>query len=918
MKFTKYILFLLVTIFAVSCTIEDPTKGNGRFQIVSRIVPFDEHDVQTRAVAEDALNSLDYFIFADISENGTPIWACVFYKHAENDIIAIDRSIDFAALAANDPGLTKLAKCRIVLVANYPGIQSQLATDAGTTDLLTYINDKVLYTSTNDTEYKTADYFQSITTPVEPLVGIPETGFPRVGDFGTIVNLSDAGGDDIQAGKTYTVNLKSLYAKMVFDIKVEPTQGNVITGEDEDGNDIYADGNKFLFEGYDVYNLPTTVDMIPGRESGKGLADGTNDSTLVNKIEDANPAAVRVYKRVIEGDLTGLTTAPRKTVFTCYLPERYLTAKVAANEYNYPFSSSGADAARDEDEKLLQRYKPEIAQPNATFVRFYGTFYNHQGHSFNVSYDIYVGNDNYGNFDVVRNRQYNNIITIRGIDNSSDQSNNDQAVSIDHRVNVSRTSPIIINLRRETMLDSHFEVRPLRIRANMKDNRFEKGIPANTAVKVEISRKDETGAKGNWIGLERSYGNGSNNSLYCDGEGDYGPSSAGKRKYFTTNLTISELAGANGQTVIVPVTEAGECVWIYVDECDEEAEASTDLQAIRSAEITVTYGTLNGSVFLEDNSVQPVKYVINQHLLYKIQSSNDLDGNASTTDYYYIEHEEEYLYNFDAEDNYEYNQTQFEGMQWGLPGAQLSYEHRAIYVKGVGLLGSTFEGILQWIIGFLSPYYDFYLDGDSDKDVTTHNITDGYDDFCPKIVSRAGIGVLALDDKPESAVEYCYNRNKRNADGQVVSANWYLPNILEIQEIVTKAYIQFDDFQNKYYWSSQPAYMRNYYFYNYGGAKAHGEYMIENVNYARATKYNYSEDKYYPNGMTGYNVVREQTSLDDNGYTDYPAPYTIRFWTLTGGNQQIPISPAATFDEGYKHRTNEEDWCRVRAVRKMN
>ncbi|MBR5823493.1 MAG: hypothetical protein IKY67_05075, partial [Paludibacteraceae bacterium] len=298
MKFTKYILFLLVTIFAVSCTIEDPTKGNGRFQIVSRIVPFDEHDVQTRAVAEDALNSLDYFIFADISENGTPIWACVFYKHAENDIIAIDRSIDFAALrgvegdANADLNLSTLAKCRIVLVANYPGIQSQLATDAGTTDLLTYINDKVLYTSTNDTEYKTADYFQSITTPVEPLVGIPETGLPRVGDFGTIVNLSDAGGDDIQAGKTYTVNLKSLYAKMVFDIKVEPTQGNVITGEDEDGNDIYADGNKFLFEGYDVYNLPTTVDMIPGRESGKGLADGTNDSTLVNKIEDANPAAV--------------------------------------------------------------------------------------------------------------------------------------------------------------------------------------------------------------------------------------------------------------------------------------------------------------------------------------------------------------------------------------------------------------------------------------------------------------------------------------------------------------------------------------------------------------------------------------------------------------------------------------------------
>ena len=591
--------------------------------------------------------------------------------------------------------------------------------------------------------------------------------------------------------------------------------------------------------------------MIPGTESGSGLANGTNDSTLANKIADTNPAAVRVYNKVIEGDLTGLQTAPRKTVFTCYLPERYLTAKVAANEYGYPFSSSGADAARDEDEKLLQRYKPEIAQANATFVRFYGTFYNHQGHSFNVSYDIYVGNDNYSNFDVVRNRQYNNIITIRGIDNSSDQSNNNQAVSIDHRVNISRTSPIIINLRRETMLDSHFEVRPLRIRANMKDNRFKDGISAennndNYAVKVEISRKDETGDKSNWIGLERSYGNGSDSNAgttYCTGSGDYGPSSAGKRKYFTTDLTTATLAGANGQTVIVPVTLAGECVWIYVDECDEEAEASTDLQAIRSAEITVTYGTLNGSNFTEDNSVQPVKYVINQHLLYKIQSSNDLNGDGSTAnDYYYIEHEEEYLYNFDAEDNFTQNQTHFEGLSWGLNGVQLSRTHDALLIHEIPStgwgelingLGQIFGGesidemSRRMITEKFNPKYDFYILRDlqnnnlpTNGSIVNRNYSGAiYNSEIASYIlntysthqgenstADAKINGIKLDERPKSAFAYCYNRNKRTSDGQVVSQDWYMPSIDELEDIMKLAHIQFEDFQGQLYWSCQPAY----------------------------------------------------------------------------------------------------------------
>ena len=495
------------------------------------------------------------------------------------------------------------------------------------------------------------------------------------------------------------------------------------------------------------------------------------------------------------------------------------------------------------------------------------------------------------------------------------------------------------------MLDSHFEVRPLRIRANMKDNRFKDGISAennndNYAVKVEISRKDETGDKSNWIGLERSYGNGSDSNAgttYCTGSGDYGPSSAGKRKYFTTDLTTATLAGANGQTVIVPVTQAGECVWIYVDECDEEAEASTDLQAIRSAEITVTYGTLNGSNFTEDNSVQPVKYVINQHLLYKIQSSNDLNGDGSTAnDYYYIEHEEEYLYNFDAEDNFTQNQTQFEGMQWGLPGAQLSFDNRSAYVTNEGGIFTSLTGAANEKVNAYSPFYDFYLEEDVAeelKDEIDFYSFAGYT-FTADIIADINnngretntdytIGALALDTKPRSAIEYCYGRNKVDIDDDgniTVGYKWYLPAIDEIQEIVTKAYIKFDDFQNKFYWSSQPAYIPRYIHYDdLTLGDRHGGFMIDNTNYARATRFNYNTGVYDASGATGfYDVlyIKENVKLGWGGLeysysvqeksTPYEHDYLGQIWKVS----------TVSYQTGYKHRTNDQ--CRVRAVRKMN
>ena len=222
--------------------------------------------------------------------------------------------------------------------------------------------------------------------------------------------------------------------------------------------------------------------------------------------------------------------------------------------------------------------------------------------------------------------------------------------------------------------------------------------------------------------------------MYCTGTG----SSAGKRRYFTTDLTNSTLAGAGtfsggystagGQTVVVPLEESNECIWIYVDEC---LKASYDIEKVRSAKIIVTYGTITDGSFKASTGVEPLEYILNQHYLFAVDTyPTEKGGDQKVT--YYIEHEEEYLHNFDSDEAYGENQTEEEGMPWGLDNVQLSRTHDALVVKQEG--GSWITAVINWcaennILGIKSitdmgnqgllksdqnPKYDFYLNRDNE------------------------------------------------------------------------------------------------------------------------------------------------------------------------------------------------------------
>lgn len=870
MRKLRNIFAIIALLSAASCAVDNvdaPSYGVSSSDVVTvmgRMTRFDDKDVTTRGIKdqdEAKLTSMAMAIFK-VNQAGTGLDGnCVYYQYADNQaelLFTIERGSNYAYDA----------RYAIYVFCNMPGMSD------------TNEDGNIIFGKGNTLDDMLAKYYEVQN------VDIPTNGFPMMGSLGDtfstkfdrdnqefILSPLDENRElttpkvDGNTKTLLTIPMKAMYAKVNFTIEVRPDQT--------------IDGNyspQFTMDGYTVNNVPSRVDFD----------NSTNSATTVLKGS---------FSRGITG--TTVASGANKINFTFYLPERYLEPTTKPSDYNYPFKKDGK--IRSEDSVYMQRFKSKLVDDSkkATNIVISGRYRDHQNHYWDVDYTIYLGEDNYGNFDIRRNFEYNNYVTIRGIQSSDDMSDNQNGIAIDHRVNVERTQPAIISLRREVLLDSHFEVRPLRIRANSAIT------DANiTHVKVEVvnpgSAKDKSGTW--WMRLERSFGdgtpagsptvkvNGVDTSIYIDS--DANSPSYGKRKFFTFDLitgsndtTYGDVAPLTDSTsVVVPLKEQDECVWIYVDECTEVGDE------VRAGIIKVTYGSYDGKDFTPTNNAAypDVSYVINQRKLFEVK----YDDPSTTTDEnrkYHIEFEEEYLHNFDADDNY--GQTEYEGMKWGLPGIQLSYDNTALYFDTSIDLFDFFINLIRSAVG-VNPKYDFYIPKhDSDISSSLKRDFRGYV-FSSEIIqvvngqgnhdtdTSNNIDDLQLDEQPDSAIEYCYNKNKRNRNGQVAwtgnsdNLNWYLPAIDEMEDIVMSkygnglnTYARFLEFQSQYYWSSQPSYIRNYAYYNIY-ISVPGQYFYDDVNFARATSVNYDSNtqkfNYEYSGSTSYyNGVRVYNRIFD-------------------------------------------------------
>lgn len=608
-------------------------------------------------------------------------------------------------------------------------------------------------TWTRDSE-KTITDLKNITSPNNS-IGIMRTGFPMVGSTELTPDMLD--------NQKIQIELEMLYAKVELNIKLDATQ-------------IYPNNPQFQLTSCYVHNLPNGVSLVSNIDSEGGQSDFHNDV----KTDGTELQPVGIDTELTNGE---------SAKYLFYMPEHIVKP---ANTVEYPDQIL-------ESEK--QRYKPlfvenkdgeYVAEGKATYVVINGIYTDHQGHIHKVSYKVYLGDNPIYNFEIERNGHYINDITIKGMTKTND--GEDGTISIDHRVNVERNDYMIF-MEREALLDCHYEVRPIRV---VIDADNENSDELKGKVEIKIIGGD------NWIKLEQKKSALESDQTYCTN---------GKRKYFTKDL----LSDTNLKTECKITSNDENCVWIYIDEYIETIDianlnetqiieaANAQKKKRRSATISITY-TPNGG------TPEVKNYIFTQQCIYPIVSKNRRVEDDKPY-IYYIEYQEEYLHNFDSYDNF--GLTNYEGMEWGLDGVQLSHTHRGYDANAMSGTWKKVEEVLSQ----QSFYYDFYIPGESVEGVTTFpfhgwtfskNIIDYLNNSTRPGYPNDKIGPLSLDSKPQSAIEYCYNKNKRSNDGTITTdANnmkWYMPSIDELEDIISSAYTEFEVFQEKYYWSSQPAY----------------------------------------------------------------------------------------------------------------
>jgi len=637
----------------------------------------------------------------------------------------------------------------------------------------------------------------AVELPVDQLyLTPPANGFPMLGVSAKINLRSDR--TEASGTQVEEVTLINFFAKIVAKINVRTEQQL----------DDYIP--QFQLTRWQVHRVPNRVRVGMPAEGAESMAAVGEDLLPVvsgTRVEGSNPVSE-------QGEM----------MFTFYMPEHRVNPnRLADTAFLYP---------NHLDANKRQYYKPllcDTATENPTYLTLEGIYSDHQGHARKVRYSVFLGENNYNNFHVNRNYQYNNYITLRGITNHAEGGKSETGednISVDHRVWMERGEFDFI-VERETLLDAHFEIRPLDIELNLE--RY-----PESWVQVEIQSPD----RANWVRLEQR-GSAGGNAAYC---------SNGMRKYFTTDLVTATLADNTSAAV---TSEANKRIWLYFDE-NLEAHAEGYREAVIAAHFYERTGQTSPS----------------KTMLYRFRQ-RDLHAITHEGRDYLIEYYEEYLYDFDAK---EAHGNTSDGMAWGLENKQISDQVQSIRVQG-GFFNFISDIINKYVIPQYSPFYDFYLTRDPvSADIQRFDYS-GYQ-FCKKIIRKAGIGVLDLNSDPRSAVEYCYNKNKRDAAGKVdtTKMEWYLPAIDEMEDIAMGGYSTFEVFQNRYYWSSQPAYERDSAYYKGNWTMdRYGSYMVDDTLRARATRVRYLGNDDYETIDSGIKSgYKWMLNMSTNGVTRTP------------------------------------------------
>ena len=981
MKNIFYIVVAGVLLSLTSCTMTDvdvstnfTPSANSGLKLIGAAEDFDVKDVNTRAdeeVSDSHISEMTMLIYkADgnmlpaVDAEGKPLLSSHINIRKPNPtfLIEANKYDGTGILASMEAGVvtkyydnkaTDLGACKIYIIANaYHLIGERL--EAGKLNTNAKLNAAIV-----DTE-------ASLAMPIDEdgnYIGLPMMGCAW--EEGVYVdgkrkdktfNLQYKG-DNESSNSVATIPLKTLYSKIRFTMQVNSNQ--------------YVSGQtpQFTLTNVEVFNIPAQVRM--DYQEGN-YVDNYPDGGYLYTGTEGDPAFSLKDTSLWPSRTTTKHDSSELLEFYFFMPEHKVTPFYTRENYpNYP---NNLPTDRQ------QYYKPRLVAPTsvggitqnakvASFVRIHGNYTNHNGQINAVSYDIYLGQNEVDDFEVKRNQQLNNILTITGLTNHKDAYPDVEGnVSIDHRVTMANTG-YILSMEREAILDSHFEVRPL-------------DVELSPGGKMTVVIPDTYKS---WLAMESdavAY-TGTNSPYVSDSD------RKGVRKYFTTNL-VSELNGTNGGIVTVahsgtnPKETETYRIWFYIDENPNVYDKT--LPGKDESGNTIDYSTNNATdSFGTTYNISKNLYRLGKVNFFYSGDGTDPDTSSTPTTvvnmqqwnlwrvwsadrkrYYDIEHEEEYLNNYASDA--QYGGTQ-DGMPWGLEGIQLSDGVLAYWLEKVSHQtgGDSFLAyVINWIVSGLDnllnisnssksifsksgkePYYDFYLSRDKfptdklDNSAVASDYARDYKgiEFNKEIATtlkastdeKAKIDGIILTEDPKSAFAYCYHKNKRNDKGEVVDQKWFLPAIYEIEDIALGAYDEFDKvFQNEKYWSCQPAYERNkiiiepasdiveYYKYN----TMEGDFFNDNTSRARATSV-YTNGTVYsniesglPNNLSsGKLTSRVNVKVSGGIFTSIKVTQNgdpITQWQPSNVDYSDPIF--ANPNGEYRGNTPRTEKCRIRAV----
>lgn len=1003
------ILFAFILTFLASCVNDEidcvsnaglsAVKG---IHIIGAVEDFDMKMVRTRAEGDDQpadsyITEMTMFIF---DKEGN-----IVQGYSDRTVNSVDAEGNPTSVTFNDndkcSSAINIRKANPTFVIDTKGGYIASLDDASpliiyynnldNTDDLTECKIYIVANAWHELEPKLDDIsklddLKAITIAIDGTLAMPKNedgyyrGFPMIGTHANqTFNLKKEGKNE---GAVAKIPLKKLYSKVRFTMQVNANQ--VVVG---------GQTPKFQIKKVEVFNVPTMARL--GREldnNGKPKYEETTEDDYIMEVAEGSitESNLDTYYQFTNTGLSeegkfSITDFNKTTVyhsasattsdiieFGFYMPEHKVTPAKNESTYSYPANLPV---------NMRQNYKPMLVGATrnddgtttnaklATFVRIHGTYTDHNGQIKEVRYDIYLGQNNTDDFTIKRNQLLNNKLVITGLSNYHDAYGSGASnVSIDHRVDVDYKG-FNLSVEREAILDSHFEVRPLDVELS----------PGSTMI-ITIPEEYRS-----WLAMEddAKARETNNQTLYINTITER----KGVRKYFTTNL-VSELTEANnGRIQIVHNGEQSKIfrIWFYIDEntnvYDKLLGADGGITSSPSDGYTVSgetmyrncpvkfeyYGTDNENIGGGPATVsETVTVNFQQWNLWRV-------WNTERTHYYDIEHEEEYLNIYASDQNY--GETQ-DGIPWGLDGVQLSNEHQSFTIDEDNSSWQDYMDNNPQI-----ATYDFYTWEQDSLVMKKAGIIDreaddrwhGYagQHFTEVIFTKSQnksekVNVLAMGDPASGAVEYCYNRNKRNPDGSIAKVEWYLPSAGELEEIIVAGYSSFKEFQDNYYWTSQPAYTRNAFYYEYkepGGflglgtetTDTYGFVVYEdNTRYARATKVNSLGNDRFEAAKSGLNdepnekgtfnsaVYNSGTPTDTLGYfkTWYqwkrdrngnivttPQKTDQWYWDMkdetatnrlyyafVNENYFNPDNNFGMLQEGYQKRTKSN---RVRCVRKL-